>query len=237
MVTRTGLLGWARQCLGLALAAALGLGAATGEAQASANLTFTLTPQSNAGLISYAGGDAPLVGSNLSVSSVTGLSTALHPNGALTLDSTGSLNFTTGNYTSSPTTNEIDFNSGGSISITGGIAALGIAPGTTLLTGSFTGDSFVKSLGTNDLDVQGGAFINVVNPTLAAYFGLPVGSTVYSGGLATLFEAPSTANGGFASVDLSSGSVSTAPVPEPTTFAVFAIMAGGGLLYAQRRAR
>ena len=213
------------------------LGAATGQAQASANLTFTLTPQSNAGLIELRGCRAAAAAERSRGLVGDGPRHRLHPRGALALDSTGTLNFSTGNYSSSPTSNEIDFNSGGSITITGGVAALGIALGTTLLSGSFTGDTFVKSLGTNDLDVQGGAFINVVNPTLAAYFGLPVGSTVYSGGLATLFEAPTNANGGFASVDLSSGSVSTAPVPEPATFAVFAIMAGGGLLYARRCAR
>jgi hypothetical protein len=235
MVTRTSLAGWTRLHLGLAIAA-LGLGVATGQARASENLTFTLTPQADAGLISYAGGAAPLVGGNLGVSSVTGLTTGLHTGSSLSLDS-GTLSFTTGNFSGDPISNEADFSSGGKLEIDGGIAALGIAPGTALMTGSFTGDTIVKSVGMRNLKIEGGAFFNVVNPTLAAYFGLPVGGTMYSGALATLFAAPTNSNGSFSDSGLSSGSVTTAPVPEPGTFLVFAALVGSGLVYRRRRAR
>ena len=75
------------------------------------------------------------------------------------------------------------------------MTSLGIKTVKPLLTGTFSQDTFVRSLGTGDLKLQGGAFINSVDPSLAAYFGLPSGGTMYLGGLSTLFSAPANGTG------------------------------------------
>jgi hypothetical protein len=237
--------------LGLAVAVAAGPGAA--GARAAGYISFDLDPQGGSGRVSYspqqAGG--ALVGSNLGVLDVKGVGTPLHDGTSITI-SQGALNFSTGMFSGtspvvSPTTvgpvspasaalNQWDFAAGGSMAITGGIAALGIAPGTPLLTGSFTGTTFVRPLPGSDLKVQGGALINVVNPVLAAYLGLPVGGSVqYVGGLSTLFAASSTAPGAFSSNGYSDGQVTTTPVPEPGALAVFTLAVGGGLALLRRR--
>jgi MYXO-CTERM domain-containing protein len=218
-----------------ALATALVV-ASLGSAQAAENLTFTLVPQSGGGKLSYVGGASPLIGTDLGVGSITGLETPLHSQGSLTLNS-ANLSFTTGSGFVSPSIKgETDFAPGGSLEIVGGVPGLGIPAGTQLMSGSFTKDNFVRSLGDGDLKIQGGAFINIVNPTLAAYYGLPTGGTMYLGGLAALFSGPTTPSGAFSSSDLTSGSVTTSPVPEPGTFAVFAALAVGGLVAYRRRA-
>lgn len=236
MVTTTGSTSRIRAFRALAALAAVGVGLASSRvAEAGANLTFTLAPQSGNGRISYAGGQSALTGDGLGVASVNGLSTPSHAGGALAIDA-GALKFATGNPSqTNAATKAWDFGPGGKLELDGGIAALGIKPGTALLTGSFTQDTFVRSIGTGDLKLQGGAFFNVVNPTLAAYFGLPTGGTAYLGGLGTLFSAPTNAAGGFSSLDLTSGSVTTSPVPEPGTLAIFAALTTGGLALAHRR--
>lgn len=220
----------------LAAMAALGVGLFSAErAEAAANLTFTLAPQSGNGRINYAGGATTLTGDGLAVASVSGLSTPAHAQSALLIDG-GALQFNTGKLSQmNALTKEWDFSPGGKLELDGGIAALGIKPGSALLTGSFSQDIFVRSIGTGDLKLQGGAFFNVVNPTLAAYFGLPTGGSAYLGGLATLFSAPNNGSGGFASSDLTSGSVTTSPVPEPGALAIFAALATGGLAFVHRR--
>lgn len=238
MIIGTGSAPRARVRLVLALAAAVGLGlGAAGRAAAAPNLTFTLTPQAGDGRISYAGGSAPVVGDGLRVASVKGLDTPSHADKTFSLDA-GTLQFTTGAFSGlSQSNTEHDFAAGGMLKLVGGIADLGIKPGSTLLTGSFSNNSFVRSLGAGELRLQGGAFVNVVDPTLAAYFGLPTGGAMYLGGLGTLFSAPTTPAGGFASSGLTSGSLTTQPVPEPTTLAVFAALAAAAAAGAYRRRR
>jgi len=218
------------------LALTLGL-AASGRVDASPNLTFTLTPQSGDGRISYAGGTAPVVGDDLRVASVKGLGTPDNGDVVLPLDA-GTLTFKTGDLSGTAAAgSERNFAPGGHLELVGGIASLGIKPGTALVTGSFTKDTFIRTMGDGDLKIQGGAFFNVVNPILAAYYGLPTGGAMFLGGLGTLISAPTNAAGGFASAGLTSGSVTTSPVPEPTTLAVFAALAAGGFAYVRRRPR
>jgi hypothetical protein len=202
-------------------------------------LTFTLTPQSGSSRIVYAGGSGPLQGNILGTTSVTGLDTPNHTGKSFELDAgTGSLSFQTGPSAGiSQGGTEWNFGTGGAIELDGGIQSLGIPAGTKLLTGSFTNPTFVKDLGAGDLKVQGGAFFNVVNPTLAAYFGLPTGGTMYLGGLSTLFSAGTTIGGAFSSESLTSGSVTTQPVPEPGALVVFASLASSGIAYVYRRRR
>jgi hypothetical protein len=231
-----------RAVLTLATAVAAGLFAA-GRAGAAPNLTFTLTPQSGEGRIHFNGGSGALFGDTLGVSSVKGLSTPSHADAVLPL-ADATLQFKTGGLVAAspvgpaaagPITTEWDFGPGGSLELDGGISTLGIAPGTKLITGTFSNQSFVKSLGAGDLHVQGGAFVNVVDPTLAAYYGLPTGGTMYLGGLATLFAAPSASITGFSSTSVTSGSLTTQPVPEPGSLLVLAALSAGGLALRHRR--
>lgn len=235
MVTRTASAG--RPSIGWGFMLALTLGLAAERVEASANLTFTLTPQAGDGRINYAGGAAPIVGEDLRVASVKGLGTPDNGDVVLPLDD-GTLTFKTGNLSGTTAAgSELNFAPGGHLELEGGIPSLGIKPGTALVTGSFTKDTFMRTMGDGDLKIQGGAFFNVVNPILAAYYGLPTGGSLFLGGLGTLISAPTNSAGGFTSAGLTSGSVTTAPVPEPATLAVFTALAVGGLIYVRRRPR
>jgi hypothetical protein len=224
--------------LALALAAVL----THATAARAAYMSFSLDAQSGAGRISFAGTGTPLVGTDLGLLTVKGLDTPSNADVALPL-SNGSLNFSTGTYTGATLENpsistspkDFHFAPGGTLTVTGGVPALGIPDGTPLLTGSFSDSAFVRPLGTGNLDVQGGAFINVVNDKLAQYFGLPVGAALYTGGLSTLFAASGDKSGAFASTGYTSGQVTTTPVPEPTTLAVFVVALGSGLAWYHRR--
>jgi hypothetical protein len=230
--------GWRSAVFALALAAVL----MHATAARAAYMSFSLNAQPGAGRISFAGMGAPLVGTDLGVLAVKGLDTPSNADVALAL-SNGSLNFSTGTYTGATPENaslptspkDFHYAPGGTLTISGGVPALGIPNGTPLLTGSFSDSAFVRPIGTANLDVQGGAFINVVNDKLAQYFGLPVGGTLYTGGLSTLFAAIGDSAGAFSSTGYTNGQVTTTPVPEPTTLAVFAVALGSGLAWYHRR--
>ena len=223
------------------LALALGCLAAAGTRPVSAAyLSFNLNADSSAGRVAYAGGATPLVGKDLGVLSVKGLDTKLNPNGLLAL-SHGSVDFSTGIFSAAVPTSatgstppEYRFGSGGNMTVSGGIPSLGIPDGSALLTGQFSEASFLRPLAGTDLKVTGGAFFNVVNDKLAAYFGLPAGATAYVGGISTMFAAPAGANGSFTSSGYASGLVTTTPVPEPTTLVLFGVLSAGGIVWSRR---
>lgn len=100
------------------------------------------------GTISYNGSGGPLVGSGISVNTVTGVTTSANTGIALALTG-GTLGWTTGSLTGTTATSW-SFGGGGvsSLTLTGGISSLGIASGTTLLSG-FWGTASVFSLGNN----------------------------------------------------------------------------------------
>lgn len=229
MVTRTRWWGIRHRVILAAVVFAFAVFAAAPAHAVPANstyLNFNLNPVGTDGAVNYAGGSAPLVGSNIDVLGVKGLGTPSNVNSQLTITG-GKLNFSTGNLSGvNPAKGEWDFGAGGRIDITGGIASLGIGPGSTLMQGSFSDQTTVRSLGATDLKTQGGAILNIVNPALAAYFGLPTGGTAYLGGLTTQFAAPGASPGQFQSTVFSGGAVATQPVPEPTTLAIFAAMIG-----------
>jgi hypothetical protein len=83
--------------------------------------------------------------------------------------------------------------------------------------------------------VQSGAFFNVVNDKLGAYFGLPVGGTAYAGLLTTQFASDASPGATFSSSGFSGGQVTTTPVPEPAALAAFGLVLGGGLAWLRRR--
>jgi hypothetical protein len=199
-------------------------------------------PGSNPGaVISYAGGATPLVGTNITVANVLGLDTPLNDLDLLTI-SNGKLNFTTGNWTSSPTINDWEFASPGPVgglTIVGGIASLGIANGTALLTGQIKGAN-VSQVGSSAFKVAIAFFINTVDATLAAHYGLLGGASyTWTGDFNIGFSCPSpcSAPGAFTSSRVTSGDVITSPVPEPSTMAVAGLGALGLIGYGIRRRR
>ncbi len=195
-------------------------------------LDFGMLPGA-AGTISYVGGSAPLVGSGITVSNVTGVGTPLNPGVTLSL-SNAVLNWTTGSSTGSWTWG------GGStttITIVGGVPLLGIPDGTTLLSGTF-GTAQVIYLGSNFAKITAAAFSDVKDATLAAYFGLP--SSPYSGSMNLSFNTSGTPPGAFSSSSLGSGNVinNPDPVPEPGTLPLLGtglVVGIGGLGLLRRR--
>jgi hypothetical protein len=215
--------------LALALATGLALIGSTSARASSGLLDFTVPAVNPGASISFAGGANPLVGTGITITDVEGVGTPL--NDLVTkLITGGVLTFTSGNLTgSSP--GEWDFGAGapGGITIKGGIASLGIAGGSTLLTGQIESASVVASTGNFKVAISD--FVNIVNPTLAAFYGNP--STGWSGNFNIGFSAPGTSPGTFTSTGVSSGDVITS-IPEPSSF-VLGCIALGTIGYGLRR--
>ena len=194
----------------------LGTVAVGGIAQAQTpDLSVTLSPQEGNGLLKYAGGSSVLDGENIGVESITGLGTPLHGPSTTLPVVNGSIDFNTGAFSGGNAAGtEWDFGPGGFVTLRGAVPSLGIGTNTVLMTGTFSDPSFVKSLNGQGLKVQGGAFLSVVDPTLASYFGLPTGGVLYSGGLSTLFRADGTSPSSFVSDGFTGGTLTVAPVAD-----------------------
>jgi hypothetical protein len=163
----------------------------------------------------------PLVGADLGVASVTGTETPLNLNHVLNITG-GRLNFITGDFTGTAGGQEWDFAPGGHVLLVGGIPALGIPSGTLLLSGEFHDTTFVRPLSLAGFNVVGADFLDVVNPVLASYFGLPRGAATYVGGLAGILTTPAAPGSPFSSNGPTSGHLVTSPVPEPGMLALYA---------------
>ena len=197
------------------------------------SLDFNIAPPTT-GSISYNGSGGALVGSGISVNTVTGLGTNANSGGSFAI-SGGLFSWTTGPLTSTTSTSwNFGGGAGSSLTLTGGIAGLGIAPGTTLLSG-YWGSATVTNLG-NNFDIAGATFFDFVNPTLAAYFGEPSASA-WNGNFNISFFATGLPPSGFTSSQVLSGDVvTTAPVPEPASAALLALgLLGIALLAFARR--
>jgi hypothetical protein len=228
------------------LALGLALLAWTGSARAVPTLDFNLDGNhpSNA-MVTYAGGAAPLVGSNLSVDTVSGSDTpVVHAPVNIT---NGLLNFTTGNFVSNVVSMGVTtstFNSGGSLTIMGDIGG----GNETLLSGSFTSVSVV-SLPGGQSKVLAAAHVSGVAADLAALFGLTGGIPPppnYSGLVNFSFivasgAVPPTAFAVKANDPttgtLGSGDVTATPAaPEPSMLTLAGMGVVGMMLYGRRRA-
>ena len=184
------------------------------------------------GTITYGGSGGALVGSNIEVDNVVGLSTPANAN-VTALCLSCALNFTTGGLTNAggpggSNNGWWSFGSGGTITITGGVQLQGgtdIALGSTLLNGSFN-SAFVQDLGVQGFKVTFGTFNDTKNDTLLSYFGLTPGMP-FQGALTLLFGSTNPGVGGaFNSTSVFSGNVVNSPVPLPAAAMLF----GSGLL-------
>jgi hypothetical protein len=173
------------------------------------------------GSISYAGGAAALVGSDIDVDNVVGIGTPLSD--GVMIDLKGAkLNFTTGGLTAF-SDGTFTFAGGGTISIVIAQEPNSDAKGTevVILAGTFTGASVTSFGGT--FKIAGASFLDRKNPELLAIYGLP--EQVYTGNFNISFNAPTSIDGFRSSVVLS-GDITNTPVPEPITV----LLVGTGLV-------
>jgi PEP-CTERM motif-containing protein len=167
------------------------------------------------GTLSYAGGSAALIGTNIQVDNVVGLfGTPLNNNVTVTCVSC------TLNFTSGASNGSWSWGSGGSITIVGGIDFNGggigpgdIPTGTTLLSGSITNATVISVGGT--LKIAGAGFLDTKNQQLLAFYGL-TGNGPFNGGINLQFNSSATLGNLFSSSSLLSGDISN-EIPEPAS--------------------
>ena len=193
-------------------------------------LDFNLSAPTS-GTISYGGGGGALIGSNIEVDNVVGLSTPANAS-VTSLCVSCLLNFNSGALTGAGPQNGgwWSFGSGGSVSITGGVQIQGgtdIPSGSTLLAGSFN-NAFVQDLGVQGFKVTFGAFSDTKNADLLSYYGMTPG-TPFQGALTLLFAATDNGTGTpFTSTSVFSGNVVNTPAVVPLPAA--ALLFGSGLI-------
>jgi hypothetical protein len=162
-------------------------------------IDFGILGITDSGSISYAGGKAPLVGTDIAVDIVFGRNTPEHaspPDLPLAcVDCV--LSFTTGAFLGlDADTGKWRFDEGGSIKIIGSVPDAGIDDAVTLLEGHFTGKGpgapgvvFVGPADpANPFKLAFGGFFDVKDKTLLNYFGLTDGP--FHGGLNIQFTTP-----------------------------------------------
>lgn len=221
----------------LALVAA---GLLLGRPALAVQLDFNISAPTS-GSISYDGTGGGLIGSNIEVDNVVGLSTPAHA-GVTSLCLSCVLNFTSGSLTgaggpppSGANNGWWQFGSGGTITIMGGVQLQGatdIPLGSTLLSGAFT-SAFVQDLG-SQFKVTFGSFTDTKHADLLSYYGLTPGPP-FEGALTLLFGSANTGVGeAFASTSVFSGNVVNAVVPLPAAAWLFASGVIGVLTLGRR---
>jgi hypothetical protein len=174
------------------------------------------------GTVSYDGIGGAAIGDDILIQSIQGIGTPL--NDTVTLTCTGCLlDFTTGaNLSEGPTL--WNFGSGGSITLTGAVPALGLPAGTLLLSGTFSGTPN-EITGGDGFGLFAAVGADVKNDALATFFGLGPDFTFGTTSIQT--DTTVGANGSFAGTVVNADLNNTqAVVPGPAT----GLLLGLGLL-------
>lgn len=181
------------------------------------------------GFVSYDGTGGGLIGANIEVDHVVGLSTPVNAN-VTSLCVSCVLNFNSGSLIGAggpPPSGSNNgwwrFGPGGSITITGGVQLQGstdIPTGIMLLSGTFD-NAFVQDVGSS-FKVTFGSFTDTKHHDLLAYYGLAPSPSPFEGALTLLFGSVNTGVGdSFASSSVFSGSIANTPVPVPAAAWLF----------------
>ena len=205
-----------RPLLTAVFALALFAAAATPEVEA-ASIEFTVAPIINAGSVSFAGGSAPLVGTDIRISQITGIDTPL--NAGVTLTCTAcELTFETGAYLGNIGPFSLWDSAGSSVSVTGGVNLVAGLPfeiplGSTLLSGGFSTAILDTHLG--GLNLTAAMIEHSYHSALAAFFGIDDGPAISD--FLLNFVAEGSLPESMASTSILSGSIVTS-VPETDTW-------------------
>ncbi|MGD0585355.1 MAG: hypothetical protein ABSA86_06220 [Oryzomonas sp.] len=202
-----------------------------GNASATLSLDYTLDssndPQAS---IYYNQNDRCLYGSNIAVSSITGIGTTQTTQNTQTITG-GFLNFVTGPLTGT-TGNIWNFAQGGSITVTGGFNNNVSTP---LLSGAFDSVS-VTQMPLNGLPltfaIVGGTFSAVGSQSIYNYFNIPSDSTSASGINLSFLATSGITNNSLTSNSIASGNIVNVLCndPAPTPIPAAAWLLGSGLL-------
>ena len=226
-----------------AMVGVLGLGIQS-AARADILLDFNIASPTS-GTISYAGGNAPLIGSGISVDSVVGLNTAPLNNNVVRNCLGCFLNFTTGGLTG-VTPTQWTFGNGGSITMTGTVDLNnnGVIDGTDvigtaanpLMYGYFAGASPAIMTFGGTFKIAGAMFGIGMTPGLTSYYGLAPTPPNYIGNFNISFSAPGIPPGAFKSTSVHSGNI-TAETPEPMSIVLLGtvLLCCAAILRKQRK--